>query len=295
MVDENLVGGRAYAITVIENHSRMVLASAVSPTQDLAAYLSVLHCAIGRYGSPSALVSDSGSIFLANRAKDVYETLGIAKHEIERGRPWQNYAETAFGIQKRMADWHFAKAKSWSELVEAHERWVTDYNEQDHFAHEDRKDGKRSPREVLGLLREVRFHPEDLQRAFFSTRFSRKLDSLGYATFRRWRLYGEEGLAGDEAAVWLQEKSLMLEHAGEVLSRYEVEFLPGSDKLREVRKPSLFETPHRRNRPQGRLFGLNEILGDGWLKALKLEEYAPRRPRRPQALQEVLSPYLDAL
>ena len=87
----------------------------------------------------------------------------------------------------------------------------------------------------------------------------------------------------------------VLEHAGEILSRYEVEFLPGSNKLREVRKPSLFETPYRRNGPQGRLFGLDEVLGDGWLKALKLEEYAPLRFRKPQALQEALSPYLEAI
>lgn len=109
------------------------------------------------------------------------------------------------------------------------------------------------------------------------------LDALGYVTFRRWKLYGEESLAGREAALWLQEKSLMLEHAGETLSRYEVERLPGSDKLRGVGSPTLFETSERRNRPQARLFGLQEVLGDGWLKALKLEEYAPRRSRRPQA------------
>lgn len=295
MVDEHLVGGAAYAITVIENHSRMVLASAVSPTQDLSAYLSVLYAAVERYGSPGALVTDSGSVFLANRAKDIYAALGIAKHEIERGRPWQNYAETTFNIQKRMADWHFARAEGWPELVEAHGKWVRDYNEQEHGAHQDREDGRRSPHEVLGWLTEVRFHPKDLECVFFSTRFLRKLDSLGYATFMRWRLYGEEFLAGSEAALWLQEKSLMLEHAGETLSRYEVQMLPGSGKLRDVRKPTLFETSLRRGRAQERLFGLEEVLGDGWIKALKLEDYAARQSRRPQALQDALFPYLDAL
>ena len=194
-----------------------------------------------------------------------------------------------------MADHHFAKSQTWTELVEAHGKWVGDYNEQEHFAHRDREDGRRSPLEVLGWLTEVRFHPKDLERVFFSTRSSRKLDALGYATFRRWRLYGEESLAGREAALWLQEKSLMLEHAGETLSRYEVERLPGSDRLRGVGSPTLFETFHQRNRPQARLFGLQEVLGDGWLKALKLEEYAPRGPRRPQALQEVLFPYAETL
>lgn len=45
--------------------------------------------------------------------------------------------------------------------------------------------------------------------------------------------------------------------------------------------------------PQPRLFALDEA---GWLKVLKLEGYAPRRPAGPMALQEeVLFPYLDAL
>jgi hypothetical protein len=121
-------------------------------------------------------------------------------------------------------------------------------------------------------------------RAFFSTRFSRKLDPLGYATFRRWRIYGEESLAGGEAALWPQENSLVLEHEGEALSRYEAVLFPGSDKLQDVGKPILFETSHRRYRTQERLLGLEEALGAGWLKALKLDEYAPRRPRRPLAL-----------
>jgi putative transposase len=295
MVDEHLVGGAAYAITVVENHSRMVLASAVSPVQDLSAYLSALHAAVQRYGPPGALVTDSGSVFLANRARDVYGALGIAKHEIERGRPWQNYAETTFGIQQRMADWHFARAESWPDLVEAHRRWVEDYNAQEHFAHRAREDGRRSPREVLGWLTELRFHPKDLERVFFSTRFSRKLDALGYATFMRWKLYGAEALAGEEAALWLQEKSLMLEHVGETLSRYEVELLQGSNGLGEVKNPVIFETRHRHGRSQPTLFRLERLGDGGWLKALKLDSYAPRRPRRPGFLQESLFPYAEAL
>ena len=47
---------------------------------------------------------------------------------------------------------------------------------------------------------------------------------------------------------------------------------------------------------QLRLFDLAEGLGDdGWLKALRLEDYAPRRPRRPRMLQQVLFAYTDAL
>jgi putative transposase len=112
VVDEHLLGGRAYAITVLENHSRAVLASAVSPTQDLPAFLAVLYVAVQRYGSPEVLVTDGGSIFRANQARAIYEALGIGKQEIERGRPWQSYVETTFNIQRRMADWHFARRRA---------------------------------------------------------------------------------------------------------------------------------------------------------------------------------------
>ena len=91
-VDNGRVGGRAYVISVLDNHSRAVLSSAVTRTQDLASYLSVLYAAVERYGSPEALVSDGGGVFRANQARAVYEALGIAKHELERGRPWQNYS-----------------------------------------------------------------------------------------------------------------------------------------------------------------------------------------------------------
>lgn len=161
------------------------------------------------------------------------------------------------------------------------------------YNYQPRTDGKRSPQEVLGWLTEVRFHPEDLERAFFSTRFLRKLDALGYATFRRWRLYGEEGLAGSETALWLQDKSLMLEHAGQPLSRYEIEYRPDTGKLLEVARPTLFETASAA--PQPRLFALS-ILGETeWLKALKLNEYAPRCSGSPAALQQALFSYLEAM
>jgi transposase len=177
--------GNVYAISILENHSRAILGSAITRSQDSGAFLSVLYRAVERYGSPETLVTDSGSVFLANRAKAIYEALNIRKEEIEKGRPWQSYIETTFNIQRRIADYHFGRAESWPELVALHDGWVADYNEQSHWAHRERKDGRRSPAEVLGWLSGVRYHSEDLERAFFSTRFTRKLDSLGYATFRR--------------------------------------------------------------------------------------------------------------
>ena len=73
-----------------------------------------------------------------------------------------------------------------------------------------------------------------------------------------------------------------------------MEFVAGTEELRAVVKPRLFETSYD-ELTQLRLFGLDALGESGWLKALKLDGYAPRMPRRPQALQQVLFPYLDAI
>ena len=78
-----------------------------------------------------------------------------------------------------------------------------------------------------------------------------------------------------------------MEYAGETLSRYEVELAAQSGELRSVGRPRLFENSHAL--AQLRLFALDDA---GWIKALKLDRYAPRGPRRPAALQDVLFPFL---
>lgn len=299
-IDHNLSKeNKLYVIAILENHSRALLASAVSRSKDLTAYLSVLYSAISHYGAPEVLVSDSEGLFRANQAKAIYSALGITKKEIEKGQPWQSYIEAAFSVQQRLADHHFMKAQSFEEIVAAHDQFVTDYNTQKHFAHDERRDGRRSPAEVLGWLVSVRHVPEELERAFFSVRFTRTLDASGYARIRHWRIYCEEGLAYGRVALWLGTDSLTVEFAGETLARYEVAYSPAAGgaagRLREVKSPRLFATRYHYSL-QLRLFELNALLGEtGWLKALKLEEYASRKPRRKQALQEVLFSHAEAI
>jgi hypothetical protein len=198
-----------------------------------------------------------------------------------------------------MADHYFAEAEDWSELLAEHDRWIHDYNVQEHYAHQHRKEGRRSPSEVLAWVRTPRLQEGDLERAFFSTRHTRTLDDLGYLVLQRFRLYAEEGLAGTEVAVWVQEDSLTVEYGGEALSRYEVECEPAAGvravgRLRQVKGHTLFETSIVL--PQLRLFDLGEILGEeGWVKFLKLDEYAPRQPRHADGLQQVLFPHAEAI
>ena len=247
----------AYVIAILENYSRCVLASAVSLTQDTTAFLRVLYAAVERYGPPERLVTDGGGIFKARQSRSVYQALGIEKEQIERRKPYQSYIETTFGIQKRMADWHFAKAETFDDLARAHDTWREDYNAQRHWAHEGREDGRHSPQDVLGFYTALlRHRDEDLQRAFFSTRFIRVLDALGYIRFLDWKLYGEEALAKKEAAVWLQPGSLTLEYGDQTLSVYDVELAPETGKPTAVGSARLFETTYVL--PQLRLFALEE-------------------------------------
>ena len=61
-------GKPVYVISLLENFSRAILASAVSPRQDLTAYLIVLRAAIETHGAPEVLVSDIRLIWIASSA-----------------------------------------------------------------------------------------------------------------------------------------------------------------------------------------------------------------------------------
>src|SRR5712691_8967536 len=101
-----------YLISILENYSRAILASKISPTQNQWDYLEVLFAALSRFGAPKAIVSDGGGIFYCNQAMAVYQALGIEKLRIEKKQAWQNYIETMFNIVRRMADYFFHQARS---------------------------------------------------------------------------------------------------------------------------------------------------------------------------------------
>jgi transposase len=188
-------GKPAYVISILENFSRATLASAISPRQDLTAYLIVLRAAVEAHGAPEALVSDGGGVFKAKHAQAVYAALGIRKEQIDAGQAWQNSIETHFNVMRRMADYHYARATTWAELQAVHDRFFADYNHQAHFAHRERTDGQVSPAAVLGWVQGAWCDPADLDR-LFRLRATRVLNRGGSVRFRHWRLYGERGLAG---------------------------------------------------------------------------------------------------
>ena len=242
-----------YVISILDNYSRALLASVISPRQDLTAFLVVLREALRVYGCPTGIVSDGGSIFKAQAVLHIYDYLKIERHRIDAGQPWQNYIETHFNVLRRMADAGFAKATTWEEMQAVHARFLQDYNTQKHFAHLGRMDGKYSPMAVLGWVKGVWCDAELLGR-LFQVRADRWFDHHGYLRFRHWRLYGERGLAGRHGAAWLFGEVLSLTYQDELLAQYQVAYAPDGRHIRAVSQPRLF--PNRYPSPQAYLPGL---------------------------------------
>src|SRR5262249_60568155 len=124
------------AVGLPENFAGAIVPSGLSRRQDLPAYLTILYAAIRKHGAPEVLVSDSGGVFRAKQAQQIYQVLGIQKAQIQKRQAWQSYIETCFNVQRRMADWYFEQAQTWEDLVAAHTKWVQEYNYHRHFAHE---------------------------------------------------------------------------------------------------------------------------------------------------------------
>ena len=109
------------------------------------------------------------------------------------------------------------------------------------------------------------------------------LDAAGSLRFRHWRLYGERGLAGERAAVWIAGETLTIEYRAEALVQYRVAFEPDGRGLREVDEPTAF--PHRHPSPQPFLAPLDETA---WHPARRLAPYSLRRKRAQEVPQEPL-------
>jgi len=185
---------------------------------------------------------------------------------------------------------------------------VGDFNHQAHFAHQQREDGLRTPSEVLGDARGRQVAVPTLQHLFELLLTQRKVDAQGYIRYHHWRVYGDEGLAGTQASVWLgkETRTLTLAYDGAPLAQYAVSFnaldLPGAAakrrKKRGKRSRRITQQPPKRQqrseiadlqeayrfpspRPslQPHLWD-EEISGRiEWRKVYRLPAYAPRRPR----------------
>jgi len=272
--------GYAYAISIWDNYSRDLLSSGLFRSQDLTSYLVVLHDALVQFGVPDMLVSDSGGIFLAKQAHHIYATLGIEKKQIDKRQAWENYAETLFNINRRLADYAYATAQSWEELCRVHAKYVNDYRSQEHWAHREREDGKRTPKEVLGWSQGRPCTPAQLDDAF-TLRFLRRLDRYGNVQLHHWKLYAEAGLPHTQTSIWIKDNIMTIAAAQTPLAEYEVHYDTKQRHLLDVGEVRLFQTPFTSH--QGPLWDWEALAEVSWHPARKLDQLTPRRRRRTVA------------
>jgi hypothetical protein len=132
------------------------------------------------------------------------------------------------------------------------------------------------------------FSLDDLGRIFRGTRFGRLLNRFGYVRFRHWRVYGERGLAGAQAAVWLQGETLTVAFADEPLARYQVDYQPGGRQFASVSELERVETPYQSPQPPLWAWEPGE-----WLSVVRAAPYAPRQPRPIDPSWQLPLPMVD--
>jgi putative transposase len=308
------VAGPLYIWTILDNYSRCIVASAPSRTQTLWDFLTVLFTAIYAHGAPIGLVTDGGSVFRATVATELYAQLGIEKAQIQRRRPWQNFVESHFHTMKLMESYQLEAATSWEAFCAIHARFVGNFNHQAHVAHQEREDGLRTPAEVLGDAHGRQVAVPTLQQLFEMLLAQRTVDAQGYIRYHHWRVYGDEGLAGTQASVWLgkETRTLTLAYDGAPLAQYAVTFAAAEEtadgerrrhrkrarraaqrtreraRIESIQEAYRFPSP----RPSFQLHLWDEEARNAieWRKVYRLPAYAPRR--LPSALAALQLPLL---
>lgn len=276
-------GKWVYSICIIEGISRTILAGMTSRYQDEVAVLQLLHTALSNYGRPWGIVSDNGSVFIADAFLDVLDGLGIEPCPIEGGQPWQNLIETQFNIQRRLADAQFRRAIDLAEIAEQHAAFIELFNTTRHWAHRHREDGCLTPIAVLGGALAGKIPASSLQQVFRHLQVSRVVNQHGSISVQRFLIYAERGLAKQPVTVWLYQGGLHIEHQHHLLARYSCRLRRTNKELASVYDPQFYETPFAS--PQPELFHLDETE---WLKVMRRPPYRPRRRKPSHSAHQLL-------
>jgi hypothetical protein len=166
----------------------------------------------------------------------------------------------------------------------SHDRFFADYNLQPHWAHRHRTDGRRTPQAVLGPIHGVWCDEAELDR-LFRIRSTRVFDAGGYVRYKRWRIYGERGLAKRQGAVWLFGEVLSVAFEDDTLAQYQVRYDPKTHEIARLTDARLFETGHPS--PQPFLWDVSDVE---WHLVWRLDAYHPRRQSALIGVQESLFP-----
>jgi transposase InsO family protein/transposase len=276
-----------YSICLLEGYSRTILAGMASEHQDLTAVLQILYAALSEYGSPELIVSDNAKVFSAYDYRHILDTLAIEPKYIEKGRPWQNLIESQFKIQLRLADFKFEQAATVEAIQNLHAEFIETFNSTSHWAHRQRADGRRTPKQVLTWIRGRPVDLQELRRLFRRTRFIRTVNRHGFVSVQRFFIYAEQGLSRQRVSIWVYEGQLRIEYQETLLAQYQTEYDPRRKVLRDVSQPMLYETPFAS--PQLELFELDD---QQWLK-IRQRHYQRRQKRMRLDIKQLPLARLD--
>ena len=226
MVDEELVGSKAYAVTVMDNYTRAILASAVTRRQDLSAFLSVFYRAVETLRGARNARHRLGVYLPRQPGEGGLRQAGREQGGDREGPP----VAELFGDDLRHPAAHGRLALRQGRELGGTRRSARPVRlgtttPRSHFAHQRREDGRRSPGggPLLGLGDAL---PPRGPRA-------RLLLRAPHARSRRLGLRHPDALASlrrggtrrrGSGSCGFLENTLTVEHAGEPLSAYEVAY-----------------------------------------------------------------------
>ena len=130
MMDFACDGVKWWSVLILDGYSRTLLAGAVAPVEASWVTLMVLYTACLRYGTPQALISDSGGAYTSQDVRAVLQRLAIRPNPIvsTHGESYRNLLETHFNIQRRLYDYQFAQTTTPTEFERLHQTFMSTYN-----------------------------------------------------------------------------------------------------------------------------------------------------------------------
>lgn len=157
---------------------------------------------------------------------------------------------------------------------------MVDFNHQEHFAHLDREDGKRTPTDVMGWVQGRVVETPTLQELFNLVYATRAVDQSGYIRYLNWRIYGEEGLAGRRANVWVMKetRTVTIAYQQEPVAEYRVVLAPNQREREQVSELRQFPTPYH---APPRLWDQHSMNQLEWRKVYRVPRRAMHRKAFP--------------
>jgi hypothetical protein len=142
------------------------------------------------------------------------------------------------------------------EIQTLHAAFVETCNTTRHWAHQERPDGRRTPTEVLVLVRGRAVEPERLRHLFGQVEFLRTVNPYGFIRIHRFYIYAEAGLSRQRVSIWIADGQLQIAYRETLFAQYRCAYDRRQRRLHEVSHPTVYRT--RSASPQLELIELDE-------------------------------------